>query len=207
MTIHPYSMNAELTKPQARVLGFIEQLVEANSPPPTCREICAHCDYKSPRAASDILAKLEEKKYIARDPKRARGIRLLRRSGIPIIGSIAAGLPLTGTASPGGRLAVNPTAFGITDRSRAFALRVRGDSMEGRHIFDGDIVLLESDATPRHESIVAALIDHESTLKTLLIRKGKAWLRAENPRYPDLIPAWDLQIQGVARAVIRHLPK
>ena len=57
------------------------------------------------------------------------------------------------------------------------------------------------------ESIVAALIDHESTLKTLLLRKGKAWLRAENPRYPDLIPAWDLQIQGVARAVIRHLPK
>ena len=200
-------MNAELTKPQARVLRFIEQLAEINSPPPTCREICAHCDYKSPRAASDILAKLEEKKYILRDPKRARGIRLIRHGGIPLVGSIVAGMPSTGTAVPGGRLAINPAIFGIADRGRAFALRVRGDSMEGRHIFDGDIVLLESDATPRHESIVAALIDHESTLKTLLIRKGKAWLRAENPRYPDLIPAWDLQIQGVARAVIRHLPK
>ena len=104
-------------------------------------------------------------------------------------------------------MAINPIPFGIADRSRAFALRVCGDSMEGRRIFDGDIVLCESGVPPRHESIVAALIDHESTLKTLLLRKGKAWLRAENPRYPDLIPAWDLQIQGVARAVIRHLPK
>ena len=75
--------------------------------------------------------------------------------------------------------------------------------MEGRQIFDGDIVLLEQDATPAHGSIVAALIDNETTLKTLLHRKGKVWLRAENPRYPDLIPGWDLQIQGVARAVIR----
>ncbi len=77
--------------------------------------------------------------------------------------------------------------------------------MIGRKIFDGDIVMLESGAALSHESIVAALIDNESTLKTLLIRDGRAWLRAENPLYPDLTPAWDLQIQGVARAVIRRL--
>ena len=52
---------------------------------------------------------------------------------------------------------------------------------------------------------MAALIDNESTLKTFIQKGSKAWLRAENPRYPDLIPALDLQIQGVARAVIRFL--
>lgn len=200
-------MHAELTEPQARVHAFIERRLDAGSSPPTCREICAHCGYTSPKAASDILAKLEEKKYIVRESGRARGIRLLRRPGIPLIGNIAAGTARESAALSDGQLDINPSAFGIADRSRAFALRVRGDSMEGRKIFDGDIVLLESGARARHESIVAALIDHESTLKTLLIRNGKAWLRAENPRYPDLIPAWDLEIQGVARAIIRHLPR
>lgn len=201
IAVHP-----DLTRPQSRVLAFIEARVDAGASPPTCREISAHMNYKSPRAATEMLDRLEEQKYIARDAGRARGIRLLKRFGVPFIGSVPAGLPLDSVTLEGERLPINPALFGIADRSRAFALRVRGDSMEGRHIFDGDIVLLESDATPRHESIVAALIDHESTLKTLLLRRGKAWLRAENPRYPDLIPAWDLQIQGVARAVIRHLP-
>jgi repressor LexA len=65
--------------------------------------------------------------------------------------------------------------------------------------------VLESGAAPSHEDIVAALIDNESTLKTFIRKDGAVWLRAENPRYPDLVPAADLQIQGVARSVIRHL--
>lgn len=77
--------------------------------------------------------------------------------------------------------------------------------MIGRQIFDGDIVLLEHDVIPKHEDIVAALIDQESTLKSFVRKGSKVWLRAENPRYPDLIPAFDLQIQGVARAIIRLL--
>lgn len=79
--------------------------------------------------------------------------------------------------------------------------------MIGRQIFDGDIVLLEREAIPQNEDIVAALIDNESTLKTFIRKGGKVWLRAENPRYPDLVPAWDLQVQGVARATIRFLRK
>ena len=79
--------------------------------------------------------------------------------------------------------------------------------MIGRQIFEGDIVLLEHNAAPQQEEIVAALIDNESTLKTFVRKGGKVWLRAENPRYPDLIPAWDLQIHGVARAIIRLLRK
>jgi repressor LexA len=79
--------------------------------------------------------------------------------------------------------------------------------MIGCQISDGDIVILDHGLTPRNGDVVAALIDNESTLKTFVQKGSKAWLRAENPRYPDLIPALDLQIQGVARAVIRFLRK
>jgi SOS-response transcriptional repressor LexA len=77
--------------------------------------------------------------------------------------------------------------------------------MTGRQIFDGDIVLLEQDQSPRNGEIVAAIIDNESTLKTLVRRNGETWLRAENPLYPALVPTIGLSIQGVARGVIRIL--
>src|SRR5207248_10703030 len=98
-------------------------------------------------------------------------------------------------------------SFDVRDRKQAFALTVKGDSMEGRHIFDGDVVLIEGGVEPEHRNVVAALIDNETTLKTFLRRDGKVWLHAENPIHPDPIPAWGLQIQGVARAVIRVLRK
>jgi len=68
-------------------------------------------------------------------------------------------------------------------------------------------VVLEHAADPQNGDIVVALIDNESTLKTFVRKGSKTWLQAANPRYPDLIPTLDLQIQGVARAVIRLLKK
>jgi repressor LexA len=75
--------------------------------------------------------------------------------------------------------------------------------MIGRHILDGDVVVLEHGPDPRDGQIVAALVDGESTLKTFVVKNGKPWLRAENPKYPDLIPAQELMIQGVFKALIR----
>ncbi len=75
--------------------------------------------------------------------------------------------------------------------------------MTGRHILDGDIVVLEHGPEPRSGDIVAALIDGESTLKTFLRKNGRPYLQAENPKYPDLIPAQELMIQGVFKALIR----
>ncbi|MFM8763918.1 MAG: LexA family protein [Spartobacteria bacterium] len=100
-----------------------------------------------------------------------------------------------------GRGALYP--LGIQTHARTFALRVRGDSMTGAHILDGDIVILEL-KPPAHGRVVAALIDGESTLKTFLVRAGKPYLRAENPDYPDLIPAQELVIQGVMVALLRQ---
>ena len=96
--------------------------------------------------------------------------------------------------------------LGLSDRRNAFFLRVKGDSMTGRQIFDGDLVLIEKCSRGQHQDIVAALIDNQSTLKTLIINNGAIWLQSENAKYPDLTPAFDLQIQGVARGVFRLFP-
>jgi len=71
-------------------------------------------------------------------------------------------------------------------------------------IIDGDLVIVEQGRTPQTGDVVAALIDNESTLKTYMVRHGKPVLRAENPKYPNLIPSEELVIQGVFRALIRR---
>ena len=201
-------MDSGLTKSQESVRRFLEERNENGEPPPTYREISERFGYKRPKAAADHVAALEKKGVLTHEKRCARGIRLVQRSaGVPVLGSIAAGSPSEGLPASSERLALDPTFYGIPDRTKAFALRVTGDSMVGRQIFDGDIVLLEHEAVPRDGDVVAALIDNESTLKTFVRRKGKVWLRAENPRYSDLIPVLDLQIQGVGRAVIRFLSK
>jgi len=84
-----------------------------------------------------------------------------------------------------------------------FALRVRGDSMIGAHIVDGDVVILE-DAKEVHDGdVVAALIDGETTLKRYVVERGRPYLKAENPRYPNLVPARELKIQGVMVSLVR----
>lgn len=197
-----------LTKMQSEILRFVEERLDAGTSAPTCREICERFDFSSPKAATDHLVALERKGYISRDRRQARGIHILHRSdGIPLLGQVPAGFPSSTEEELSGCVGFGPESFGIHDRRQAFALTVKGDSMEGRRIFDGDVVLIERGAEPREQSVVAALIDNETTLKTFLRRDNKVWLRAENPRYPDLIPGWDLQIQGVARAVIRRLLK
>ena len=81
--------------------------------------------------------------------------------------------------------------------TRIFALRVKGDSMEGAGILDGDWAIIDHSKEPRSGSIIAAYVDGKSTLKRFLTRHGKVYLKAENPRYPDLIPCEELMVQGV----------
>jgi repressor LexA len=199
-------MDIDLTRPQQLVLRFIEERLENGQPPPTYREICQQFGYKSPKAAADHVAALEKKGRIKREKGCSRGLRLTRKKdGIPLFGSISAGYPRDALSENGQRLVVDPRPFGILDPAKAFALRVKGDSMVGRQIFDGDIVVIDGQAEPKSNDIVAALIDNESTLKTFIKEGAKVWLRAENSKYSDLIPAFDLKIQGVARFVIHSI--
>lgn len=121
------------------------------------------------------------------------------------MGSIAAGLPRASDVDEGERLIINPEVFGIPSSHSAFALKVCGDSMIGRHLFDGDLVVCDATVSPVSGDVVVALIDQQSTLKTLVKERNKVWLKAENPAYSELYPASSLTIQGVARGVLRSL--
>jgi len=197
----------DLTPPQLAVFQFLELRHLEGLAPPSMREICKEMGYGSTKAAHDVVAALEKKGWIARHEGKARSIRLVKRSagGIPVIGSIAAGLAQDESETGGMTLHLDPQLFGIPANHQAFALRVRGDSMTGRFMFDGDWVVCDANAEPRTGNVVVALIDQESTLKTMVSQRGKVWLKAENPAYPELYPASSLTIQGVALGVIRSI--
>ncbi len=200
-----------LTKRQQQVLDFIVASQEREGVAPSLREIASHFGFRSMTAAVDHVRALRQKGVLDRQPRRARSLRVASPlqsqrkpiADIPVFGSIPAGLPEDRRQEAKGCLSIDIESLGIRPSPRTFALEVRGDSMIGRHIIEGDVVVLEHGVTPRNGDVVAALIDNESTLKTLVLERGKSWLRAENPRYPKLIPANELVIQGVMVALVR----
>jgi repressor LexA len=124
---------------------------------------------------------------------------------IPLYGSIPAGFARERRQETKGCVSIDIATLGFRPTARTFALEVRGDSMIGRHILDGDVVILEHGKTPRNGDVVAALIDNESTLKTFVQPPGQApHLQSENPRYPRLHPVAELVVQGVMVGLVRR---
>jgi repressor LexA len=122
---------------------------------------------------------------------------------LPIRGEVAAGRPSRGEEMDSGCIGVDLATIGISPNARTFALKVRGDSMTGAHILDGDTIVLEM-KSPHDGAIVAALVDGECTLKRYFVRNKAPYLKAENPKYADVVPARELVIQGVVVAVFRR---
>jgi repressor LexA len=178
--------------------------------PPTTREIQAHFGFQSQTAAMNHLRALQKKGAIKKLPGKARAAivtRLFQDRGeraIPLLGLIPAGLAVDATEESQEELEVNLKLFGQNGSSGTFALRVRGDSMIGAQIADGDLVILQK-KVPHEGEIVAALIDGEVTLKRYVLVDRQPRLKAENSRYPDLLPIADLQIQGVMIGLIRKV--
>jgi repressor LexA len=201
----------DLTRAQRRILEFIQGEIRAGRPAPTHQEIAERFGFRSTRAAACHLEALKRKGVVESEPGKARALRVVtplqklraRIADIPLFGSIPAGFAQERQQEPAGCVSIDIATLGIKPSPRTFALEVRGDSMIGRHIVDGDVVVVEHGQTPRHGDVVAALIDGESTLKTFVADKGKPHLRAENPKYPKFFPAGELVIQGVMVALIR----
>ena len=210
MTVHAYGM-AELTQRQRQIADFIDQRQRDVGAPPTFREIAEHFRLGSVGTVVDHIRALRKKGVLPKESRRARSLRVqsplhaLRKRivDIPLFGSIPAGFAADRHQEAKGCVSIDIETLGLKPTPRTFALEVRGDSMIGRHIMDGDLVVLEHGMTPRDGDVVAALIDSESTLKTFVAERGKLFLRAENPRYPKLVPANELVIQGVMVALIR----
>lgn len=197
-----------LTARQLQVLNYIEDSLERTGVMPSTREIQDHFGFASQTAAMNHLRALERKGVIVRLPGKARAVALsshLRRNpiiDIPIFGHIAAGGPEPQDQSPQGTVSIDIESTGLKKNSRMFAVKVRGDSMIGAQISDGDLVILEHRA-PQNGDIVAALVDGETTLKRYVATEGRPFLHAENPKYPDIYPVNELMIQGVMVALIR----
>ena len=202
---------AELTARQQEVLEFIRQQQQQTGFPPSSREIQAYFGFHSQTAAMNHLRALERKGVINRTPGKARSavdphLRILPGfRPIPVLGQIPAGMPSEVLEWSGAKVGVDLAAFGVESGAEVFAVRVCGDSMIGAQIADGDTVLLQK-RVPKNGEIVAALIDGESTLKRYLLDRGEPFLKAENPLYPDLLPAAELVIQGVMIGLLRRVP-
>lgn len=208
-------MASQLTKRQRQVLDFILRTQEEAGVSPSWKEIAAHFGFKSDTTVGDHLRLIRRKGFLSESTGKARALPVAsplarfksRVVDIPVFGSIPAGPPDSRVEAAEGCVSVDVASIGTKVTARTLALRVKGDSMEGKHILDGDIVVLEHGGEPRNGQVVAALIDGLSTLKTFVVQGRKVFLRAENPRYPNLIPAEELMIQGVVVAVIRKMDK
>ena len=210
VTVSVYSIS-ELTRRQQQILDFIQKSKETGGSMPSTREIAAHFGFRSPNAVTTHLRLMRKKGAISSEPRKARSLRVttpLQKfravvRDIPLYGTIPAGFADRREQDAEGCVSVDINSIGYKPTKNAFALRVTGESMIGRHILDGDYVILEHGPEPRNGDIVAALIDGDCTIKTYVVKAGKPYLKAENPKYPNLIPAQELVIQGVFRSLIR----
>src|SRR5215467_2217838 len=195
-----------LTDGQKNVLDFIQREQREKGITPSTREIQNHFGFASQTSVMQYLAALERKGFLDRHPRKARALitpaMKVRITDIPIYGQIPAGMSSLTEQSIEGHVSLDAYSANVTKNRGRFALRVRGDSMIGAHILDGDVVILEDSKEVRKGDIVAALIDGETTLKRYVVEHGRPCLKAENPRYPDLIPARELKIKSVMVSLV-----
>jgi repressor LexA len=170
-----------------------------------------HLGVKSKNAVAKLLNALEGGGYIKTDG-RARGITVLNALNealekglvrVPVLGNIQAGSPHY--AEEYVEDWINLPQSLVKGRRDVFLLKVRGDSMVKAGIFEGDLVIVRPTREARNNDIVVALLHDEATVKRFVQIKNRAYLKAENPDYPNIYPKEDWMIQGKVVGVIRNL--
>jgi repressor LexA len=196
-----------LTERQRDVLDFIQSEQREKGITPSTREIQHHFGFASQTSVMQYLATLERKGFLDRHARKARAlitpVQKVRIADVPIYGQIPAGMATLTEQTIEGHVSLDMRSVNASKNGKTFALRVQGDSMIDAHIVDGDIVILEDRKDVQNGDIVAALIDGETTLKRYVTEHGRPYLKAENPLYPNLVPARELRIQGVMVSLVR----
>lgn len=174
---------------QQKILRYIQRTLDERGVAPSVREIGDAVGLSSTSSVQYNLNKLERMGCIERDPNCKRTIRLPGRAAqvaqVPLLGTVTAGVPILATQHIEEYIPV----FGARPGEELFALHVRGDSMIGAHIEDGDIVV--------------AMIDEEATVKRFYKEHGHFRLQPENDAYAPIIVD-ELVVLGRVKFVIRQ---
>lgn len=194
-----------ITKRQSEVLDLIKRYLELHRFPPTIREISEHFSI-SVKGAYDHVKALEKKGFIRCNTNRSRAIEVLDGRGdeavarVPLLGQVAAGRPVFAEENYEGTVPVPQQLLNTGDH---FALHVRGDSMTGAGIMDGDIAVIRQQPTANNGDIVVALLDDSVTIKRFFREKNRVRLQAENPEYPPIYTQ-ELSVLGKLAHLVRN---
>ena len=202
-----------LTEKQQAILDFINDYVKENGFPPSVREIGRQFGIY-PATVQDHISALERKGYLQKKANQSRTLSVPASSrpsaadnGIPIIGRVAAGLPLLAQENIEEMIQL-PKDWAPAG---AFLLKVQGNSMEGAHILDGDYVLVHPQETAVNGEIVVALIGDEATVKRFFRTDRGISLKAENPAYLPIeierSEATAFKVVGKVLGVLRVMKK
>ncbi|MBE6017737.1 MAG: transcriptional repressor LexA [Lachnospiraceae bacterium] len=193
---------------QQEILNYIKEETLSRGYPPAVREICKAVGLKSTASVHAHLSSLEEMGYIRRDPSKPRAIEitddefaLTRReiSNIPVVGSVAAGEPLLAEQNI---MDYYPIPADMLPNDQVFMLKVRGESMIGAGILDGDMVVVRQTPSASNGDMVVALVEDGATVKYFYKENGHFRLQPDNPDYEPIIVS-DVSVLGIVIGVIR----
>ena len=191
-----------LTAQQIKVFDVIKESLQSNGYPPTRAEIAKILDFKSVNAAESHIKALVKKGVIEKVPGSSRGIKLVEEiSGIPLIGSVAAGSPIMAYENVEKTIHSNPL-----NKSVDFFLRVQGESMIDAGILDNDLVGVRKTKNAENGEIVVARLEDEVTLKRFKKDSSGIRLVAENKSFSDIgvDETSNFSIEGKAVGIIRE---
>jgi repressor LexA len=199
------TMERPATERQRRILDVIRAFTAEHGYPPSVREIGERVGLSSSSTIHAHLKALEARGLISRDPTKPRALRSAATPEalvVPILGRVAAGVPITAQENVEGEF-VLPMSF-VPRASDAFMLRVQGDSMIDAAIIDGDLILVRPQRTAENGEIVVAMLDDEATVKRFYREAGRIRLQPENQAMAPIY-ASDVEIVGRVEAVVRRL--
>jgi repressor LexA len=190
-----------LTERQQAILDFINEFADSNGFPPSVREIGRHFGIY-PATVQDHISAIERKGFLQKKRFQSRSLsvpRGMQTGGTPIVGRVAAGQPLLATEN------IEEMVHFPKDwaPAGAFLLKVKGESMVGAHILDGDYVLVHPQQTATNGEIVVALLGEEATVKRFYRTKKGVTLKAENPKFEPIEVEGSTEDGGAFRLIGR----
>lgn len=201
-------MKRQVSGRQEQILDYIREVTRERNYPPSVREIGEAVGLSSSSTVHNHLNQLERLGLIRRDPTKSRTVQLveqvdtarMRRQAVPVpvVGNVAAGTPILAEEQIEDHLLLSPEIA----QEGWFGLRVRGDSMIGAGIFDGDMVIVKPQKDAPDGTIVVALVGDEATVKRLDRQRGHVRLISENPDYAPIEPE-QVDMVGAVRGVLR----